>query len=290
MEHQFQIAHRFSTAYHPRGNGLAERVVQTAKQVTFKMTEGNFSQFDDVLPFVQLAINLKYSDKLASAPFCLFYGFQQPQDNASRTHLTEEELLDRFVDMQNVILPALSDRISQKNKAKEAKFNRTKRLVTFKPGSYVMLKNTQKNPPTGTPKWTGPFKILSQNRGGSYVLETLDGTLHPTNAAPSLLKNISHSQSDDQSYEIQAIINHCMTADGKTEYLVKWKNYNNTENTWEQFENFNSLEDIQDYWRRRGITSPHSRQRLEGGDVENQPQESQSKSKPSRKSQRKKKK
>ncbi|WP_372671677.1 DDE-type integrase/transposase/recombinase, partial [Escherichia coli] len=42
--------HRFSTPYHPRGNGIAERFVQTAIDVIRKKTEGASKDWDYYVP------------------------------------------------------------------------------------------------------------------------------------------------------------------------------------------------------------------------------------------------
>ena len=54
-----------------------------------------------------------------------------------------------------------------------------------------MLRTTEKIKGVKTAPWTGPFKILHRTKGGAYILETLDGDLHPTNAPPNLLKLVS---------------------------------------------------------------------------------------------------
>ena len=139
-----------------------------------------------------------------------------------------------------------------------------------------MLRTTEKIKGVKTAPWTGPFKILHRTKGGAYILETLDGDLHPTNAPPNLLKLVSSGATLDSepSYGIDAILQHRETDSGY-EYLVKWKGYGEDENTWEPFSNFNSIEAIQKYWVRRGKSMPTSqtrptkrRQRLVGGDVD----------------------
>src|SRR5689334_16401391 len=43
------------------------------------------------------------------------------------------------------------------------------------------------------PKYTGLFKVLHKNHGGSYVLMDTLGSLHPTNVPPSHIKLINQS-------------------------------------------------------------------------------------------------
>ena len=205
------MVHRFATPYHPRGNGLAERKVQTAKQTLFKMTNGNLSRFDETVPFVQLAMNLHLSRLTGSASFSLFfarhfnYGFQ-PEQEGEKHPMTEEELLQRFQEFQTAVLPAIYNRVSKINDQRAVKFNKANRLISFPEESFVMLKSTGKKTIQTAP-WTGPFKVLRKTTGGSYILEALDGSVHPTAAPPSALKTVS-AVYDEPSYEIQKIIKH----------------------------------------------------------------------------------
>ena len=276
--------HRFATPYHLAGNGLAERKVQSAKLVMAKVANGNLLTFDEHLPFVQLAMNLRESSLTKSAPFSLFLarhfncGYQNQEATSTREPLTDEDLIQRFTHFQEAVLPAIHDRVTKQNQHRAARFNKDHKLITFKEDSYVMLKPTGKKTIL-TPAWTGPFKILKKTTGGSYILETLDGSVHPTPAAPNLLKPVSGDFNfESPSYAIERILNHRQLEDGTYEYQVKWRDYSSKENSWEPFEHFNSLEKIQEYWKAKKLQVPNHapqpkktserRQRLEGGDVD----------------------
>ena len=83
------------------------------------------------------------------------------------------------------------------------------------------------------PRYEGPFKVLRCNKGGAYILEDNTGALLPRNFAPSALKLISHDAIyTDQSHEVEAIVNHKGKGQ-RVKYLVKWKNYDDSHNTWE---------------------------------------------------------
>jgi hypothetical protein len=59
------------------------------------------------------------------------------------------------------------------------------------------------------PKYEGPFKVLKRNAGGTYVLQDSTGALLSRNSPPDHLKLISYApDSNSQSYEVQAIVNH----------------------------------------------------------------------------------
>ncbi|XP_055313216.1 chromobox protein homolog 3-like [Sitodiplosis mosellana] len=52
---------------------------------------------------------------------------------------------------------------------------------------------------------------------------------------------------DETIYEIEEIITHRRRPDGKFEYFVKWKGYDNNSNTWEPADNFESPRMLVEY-------------------------------------------
>ena len=67
-----EAEHRFSTPYHPQGNGLAEAFVKKAKTAILKSLEGVTLHWKKVLPTVQSHLNNKVLSVHRSTPFSLF--------------------------------------------------------------------------------------------------------------------------------------------------------------------------------------------------------------------------
>ena len=59
--------------------------------------------------------------------------------------------------------------------------------------------------------------------------------------------NTDENDSETSSYEVQAIVDHRVKAHGY-EYLVKWKNYPTSDNSWVKASDFDSLRPINKYW------------------------------------------
>ena len=53
-------------------------------------------------------------------------------------------------------------------------------------------------------------------------------------------KDSSDSDGDKEYYEVEAIRDKRVLVNGSLEYLIKWQNYPETENTWEPMPNLNS--------------------------------------------------
>lgn len=102
-----------------------------------------------------------------------------------------------------------------------------------------------------TPKYEGPYTVVSRNAGGAYVLRDGTGAILGRSQAPSQLKLVLDDEDESDTYEVEKIIAHRphLLKKSKKEYLVKWKNYSARLNTWEPEENFVKQSAINDYWR-----------------------------------------
>ena len=119
--------------------------------------------------------------------------------------------------------------------------------------SFVMTVDTTKGNKLA-PHYESPFKVLRHTKGGSYILQDMAGALLSRNYPPSAMKLISQDPIHaGDSYEVEAILDH-WDVDNKREYLVKWRGYNEDQNTWEPFDNFDDVSIIHKYWERRRHT------------------------------------
>ena len=77
----------------------------------------------------------------------------------------------------------------------ERKFERRMRKEVFSPGDLVLIRNSrveQEANCKSKPRYLGPYKIYRQTKGGSYVLQELDGAfLRQAIAAFRLLPYVS---------------------------------------------------------------------------------------------------
>jgi hypothetical protein len=69
----------------------------------------------------------------------------------------------------------------------------------------------------------------------------------PPGAPPAPVTEITPN-SNDLEYEVEKILD-CQIVRGKPKYLVKWKGYTDTENTWEPETHFKNLEMIRQFHR-----------------------------------------
>jgi hypothetical protein len=123
-------------------------------------------------------------------------------------------------------------------------------------GAWVYLKN--RNPKHKLEqRYEGPFRIVKvDERRMVYTLQDLAGNLHPSDVTIDRLKlsNQQLNETDLESCDVEAIVNHEKADDGTIRYWVKWLGTSDSENTLEPFHAFNDTAIIEEYWKRRGST------------------------------------
>ena len=100
------------------------------------------------------------------------------------------------------------------------------------------------------PKYHGIYKIIGGTKHGNYRLETMTGTELKQAFVPERLKKLPEDIEEDDPdahVEVEKILKHRKRAK-KYEYLVKWKNQQDSENTWEPESSFDTIQCIEEYW------------------------------------------
>ena len=254
-----QIEKRYSTQYHPEGNGISERYVGIVKKTLAKLLNGNIEDWHNYLPICALLINNKISKKLQSSPFSLMYArnmnapinYYDPQGNLkSKRYMSNEELLKRIDYMGQLVFPAIAEQHQRYTDKLHGKIDQKNVQVNFKAGTYVMHKILHKTN-AFAPSYVGPYQVIRQNDGGAYILRDEEGMLMSRNYIASELKAINQEEIVPKSelFEVEAIIQDNGNPQNR-EYLVKWKNYNKDHNSWVKTDDFTDTEFIIDYWKK----------------------------------------
>ena len=258
-----------STAYHPQTDGKTERMNQEIEQ--FLRTFCAYRQDDWVrhLPLAEFALNSRVSEATGRSAFELMYGYK-PEFNVSVNPMSQ-------VPAATQRLQLLKEVQEDARAALELTAERMKRFYDhgvrnapdLKIGDKVYLdrETHPKGQPTSklAPKRDGPYSIVEKIGDLNYRLKLTprdkrhpvfhvdrlrpakQATVIPSREAPKPLPVIVE---EEKEYEVEEILDSRLSR-RKFQYLVKWKGYDETENSWEPVDNVqNAPEAIAEfYWK-----------------------------------------
>jgi transposase InsO family protein len=242
------VKQKMSTAFHPQTDAQTERINQTME--TYLRCYVNYRQNDwvQLLPLAQFAYNSADQETIGVSPFYANYGYnptayQSPiagQGTAHEAILQGDQLRELHKELATDI-----QFIAQKSAA----YYNTKRSVgpTLKEGDrvYLLRKNIQTKRPSQKldHKKLGPFRIAevrgpvnfrlalpkSMNIHPVFHISLLEPA--PPGAPPAPTTGIQPINPNAE-YEVESILD-CQYIRKQVKYLIKWKDYPHSDNTWE---------------------------------------------------------
>ena len=275
-----QIETALSTAYHPQTDGQSERTNQDVEQAL--CTVVNFHQNDwvDWLPVVEFALNNRFKKALGHTPFYVNYGYH-PQIGSLPQIDTPIVSVENFVshlqqvqkDTEKALIQAALDmkRFYDRNRSKTPE---------FEIGQKVLLDNADLalNRPSRklTERRSGPFKVME--RIGTHAYK-LDLPLQWKNVHPVFHVSKLEAYRKDPSnpnftspppdviegepeWEIEKVLD-SKFAYNRLLFLVKWKGWPSSENSWEPEANLlHAREEVEDFYK----SHPGAPRRLSTGE------------------------
>ena len=246
-----------SSAYHPQTDGQTERMNRKIEEMLRCYVDHHQSNWDLLLTHIEVAYNSAPHSTTTYSPFFLDHGREMVTIPFDVTLL------------RNSSVPAANNWLETLEKSKESAINaifkaneymaryanKKRRPCTLRPGDQVLLSTKNLIPEgfTGArklmPKYCGPFRILESINDVTFRLDLpkpiLQRNVH--NAFHASLLRPYHFQPGDTrtpdppppeitdsgapEYHVEKILQHRRRR-GRSQYLVKWLGYPDTENSW----------------------------------------------------------
>jgi hypothetical protein len=255
------VEHKVTSAYHPQTNGLTERFNQTLVQSIKKHSEKDTKTWDKWIPYVLLAYRTKVHGSTGLTPYELMFGKAvnplSEGEEARRMEMQnegenfEDSLYQRSCQLRQLIDNTRPQAVQYIHKAQTRQQRSKNKEANLKEplsvGSQVFIKSLKIENKL-QPTYTGPFIVDSITKQGNYWLKTIKGKQLKTSYPISRLKQTNIRQiPSNETYEVEKILDHRII-NGRIMYFVKWKGYEEDENTWEPEEHFQQTQCIEDYW------------------------------------------
>jgi hypothetical protein len=260
-----RIKHKMSTAFHPQTDGQTERYNAELEAYLRIFCAYEPDTWNKMLPMAQFAHNSRTHEALKQSPFQLMYG-TSPIALPLVSDKTNAPTADNRI---KTLFLAREEALAAHDLARAKMMERTTRKTKpFKVNDKVWLESRNLKIPYQSrklaPKREGPFTIKEVLGPVTYRLTLprqwkIHNVFHAALLTP--FKETSfHGTTDtrpppdliegEQEYEVEAILAHRRFR-GKWQYLVKWKGYDTSENTWEPESNLTHMEDLLSEYKER---------------------------------------
>jgi hypothetical protein len=246
--------HKITSAYNPRTNGLTERFNQTLVEALRKHCEGDHNNWHKWIPFVLFAYRTRIHSTTNLSPFELMFG-RKANKFGNWTNLEDRnqtaELMKRSSELKTMIetnIPQTIETIKKKQvKQKEVQDKNLKiQTDNLAIGTQVLAKNEGINNKLEA-KFKGPYSIKGVTKRNNYILNDVLGNAVEKSYPLHKLKVSEIEGSASTNYEVEKILDHKIDEKGEKRFLVKWKGFPDSDNTWEPKRNFNSMKPINEY-------------------------------------------
>jgi hypothetical protein len=243
---------KLSTAFHPQTDGQTERINQTMEAYLRCYINYKQNNWVDLLPLAQYSYNSAESEGTGVTPFFANYGYTP---DAYKTPLIDS------AHAQGAKVKVEELKTLHEELATDIKFIAQRSAIYYnkkhsvgpelKEGDkvYLLRKNVQTKRPSDKldHKKLGPFTIDKKIGLVNYRLKLpktmeIHPVFHvsllepaPPGAPPAPKTEVQHLD-PQREYEVEEVLD-CQEIRKSVKYLVKWKNYPHSENSWEPREN-----------------------------------------------------
>ena len=242
-----------SSAYHPQTDGQTEIANRKVEEMIRAFANYRKDNWDKHLIDFEVAYNSAINSTTLCSPFYINYGLH-PRIVPVEALATNNPSVDEFLYAMQDAAKFAFDRIRQQNQKMAAYSNRFRKAHEFKVGDQVWLSTRNLTFEDGSgsrklnPKFCGPFKIVEKITDVTFRLDLsepmkargIHDAFHVNLLKPFKEDNFDRYEkplppvfieNGDEHYEVDKILA-TKKIRGKQHYLVHWRGYPDSENSW----------------------------------------------------------
>lgn len=274
-----------STANHPQTDGQSERANRTIEEILRCYVSPHHDDWDEKLALVEFAYNDSMQASTGVSPFFALYG-RHPYSPLALSYapakqLDEHETVAAFAARMQRLQRDVRLAILKAQTRQMAHANKNRRDVEFKEGDQVLLHASFRRPhmsvlnarPKLNPSWLGPFTIKRVISRVAYELELPPAyqKIHPVVHVSWLREYLNGEQAfpgrpnceppplpelieEEEHFWVDEFLNHKYTTyrgQRNLSWLVRWKGFGETKDSWEFDEDMREDLDPETYARIR---------------------------------------
>jgi hypothetical protein len=248
-----------SKANHQRTDGQTERKIQELRAYLRHYLDYEQKNWMELTPIAQYAINDAESSATGHSPNFVTFGTKRKKGREERldeeglSHSERMEIIHKEVKLDIEWIKNLTKSFYDRNRVESFSLKEGDRVYLRRrtSGEKVFNIKTGRTSQKLDCLKIGPYRITQKLPNDNYRLELPERMrLHPIFHV-SLLVKTNNPVSDKEEnvineFEVEGILKKRIR-NNKVEYLVKWKGYDNTENTWEPTSNLHCPDKVTEF-------------------------------------------
>ncbi|CAI7850895.1 unnamed protein product [Closterium sp. NIES-54] len=264
-----------SSAYHPQTDGQTERLNQIVEQLLRVACKDDINKWDLHLLVLEFAYNNAKHAATGETPIFLCYGRHPLTPQQPTVPATVQPAHD-FVTTMQQLWDRTHKRLQDIQSSQKRLADRHRRDHTIAVGDHVLLDTCNLNlghlPSKLRPRFCGPFLVEEQVTPVTFRLRLpaswkIHNAFHVQLLKPYQDPNMLYTGrqppppppvlvNDELEYEVESVLAHRRRRHGALEFLVCWKGYVPSEDSWVSEEDMSSARrSLRDYLVKQGVTS-----------------------------------
>ena len=258
---KLNIQQNLSSAFHPQTDGISERKNQWVEQYLRLVTSASPESWTNWLSLASAVHNNRENATTRLSPNQILLGYKTtlvPDQSSPSTNETAQRRIQSLLEHWARAIDAINQTARQ-NGGLPSQFKIGQRV--WLEATHLQLRHQKTKL---APKRYGPFNVIEEISPVTYQIE-LPMTWNIHNVFHSSLLSPYHENevhgpnftrpppdliNEEEEYEVERVVNHRYHGRSRQlQYLIKWKRYPESDNTWESNDQVHAPDLLKDYHR-----------------------------------------